>query len=194
MLDAAESLFAQQGIEATTVADIAERAGSSVGSFYHHFRDKRAVQYALFDRFVAEAEQTTLDAIAPDRWEGASIADILRSYVELKVVQDREQPAVKRAGLAVAQTESELGARFAKVSATLDQGLRDLLVARRSEIGHPDPELAVTYVLHLLAAVLQARLTHDPSEGRHGPAADDDFVAETTRAVCRYLDVAPPST
>ncbi len=193
LLDAAEELFADRGVDATTIADIAERAGSSVGSFYHHFRDKSAVQYALFDRFVTEAERTTLDAIAPERWEGASIADILQSYVQFAVISDREQPAVKRAGLEVARTDTELGARFDKLSAMLDQGLRDLLIARRSEIGHADPELAVTYVLHMLAAVLRARLQYDSTHTRYGPRSDDDFVEETTRAVCRYLDVPPPT-
>ena len=192
LLDAAEELFAEDGVDATTISDIAERAGSSVGAFYHHFRDKRAVQYALFDRFLADAEETTLDAVSPARWEGAGIGDILHAYVAFSVGGDPRQPTVKRAALEVARTDHELAARFDKLSATLNQGLRDLLIARRTEIGHPDPELATTYVIHMVAAVLRARLTHPQSSTRHGPRSDDDFIRETTRAACTYLAVDPP--
>lgn len=191
LLDAAEALFAERGVDPTTIADIAALADSSVGSFYHHFRDKNAVQHAVFDRYLTDAERTTFEAIAPERWEGASIDDILRAYVEFAVVSVQEHPAARRAAVEVSRTDAELMARFDKLSSLLDQGLRDLLIARRTEIGHPDPELAVTYGLHMLGAVLRARLEYDPSHSRYGPADDVDFVDETTRAVCRYLDVDP---
>jgi len=54
LLDAAEALFCEKGAEATSVADVAARAGSSVGAVYHHFRDKKALLYALFERVFFE--------------------------------------------------------------------------------------------------------------------------------------------
>ena len=189
LMDAAEELIAEQGVDATTLADIATRAGSSVGAIYHHFRDKSAIQYAVFERFVEEAEATTLDAVSPERWDGAEIADIVHGYVSYSVQSNAERPSVKRAALAIARTDTEFAARFTKLSAILDQGLRELLLARRSEIGHHQPELAIDYSIHLLAAVLRARLEHPSDSTRSGPAADEEFVAETTNVVCGYLDL-----
>ncbi|SHJ96654.1 transcriptional regulator, TetR family [Desulfatibacillum alkenivorans DSM 16219] len=40
LLEAATELFAAHGFEGASVKQITERAGASVGSFYHHFNDK----------------------------------------------------------------------------------------------------------------------------------------------------------
>src|SRR5262245_50445770 len=49
VLQAAESLFARRGYDATGMADVADRAGIGVGTLYHHFPDKRALLLALID-------------------------------------------------------------------------------------------------------------------------------------------------
>lgn len=48
ILDAALDLFLEKGLAATTAAEILERSGSSVGSFYHHFENKADVAAALY--------------------------------------------------------------------------------------------------------------------------------------------------
>src|ERR1700744_2198825 len=42
---AAFELFAEQGFERTTVAEITERAGLTRRSFFNHFADKREVRF-----------------------------------------------------------------------------------------------------------------------------------------------------
>ncbi len=54
ILDAAEAVIAELGVEATTTNAIAERAGSSVGSFYHFFPNKEAIVRALGMRYEEE--------------------------------------------------------------------------------------------------------------------------------------------
>ena len=54
LLEAAAALFAEKGVEATSVADVAARAGCSVGSVYHHFRDKPALFEAVLARMVRD--------------------------------------------------------------------------------------------------------------------------------------------
>lgn len=51
LLDAALGLFSRQGYRATSVRDIADKAGTSTGSVYHHFRDKEAIFQTLLDQF-----------------------------------------------------------------------------------------------------------------------------------------------
>lgn len=65
LLTAAERLFAEQGVDATSVADIAEAAGASIGAVYHHFQDKQALLYALYDRLAQSFEATAREAVAP---------------------------------------------------------------------------------------------------------------------------------
>lgn len=47
ILGAANSLFSENGLVATTTTSIAKRAGVSVGSLYHFFPDKMAIARAL---------------------------------------------------------------------------------------------------------------------------------------------------
>ncbi|MBI3964266.1 MAG: TetR/AcrR family transcriptional regulator, partial [Chloroflexi bacterium] len=48
ILEAALALFADRGFAATSVADVAERAGVSKAAIYWHFRDKEALLEAAF--------------------------------------------------------------------------------------------------------------------------------------------------
>ncbi len=70
---AAVDLFAQQGYDATTVAQIAERAGVTRSTFFRHFPDKRELLVAgqetlsrLFAEGIAEApaDASPLQAVA----------------------------------------------------------------------------------------------------------------------------------
>lgn len=49
VLDAALALFSHQGYRATSMRDIAARAGVSTGAVYHHFKDKEAIFLELLD-------------------------------------------------------------------------------------------------------------------------------------------------
>jgi len=53
ILDAALDLFSHRGYGATSMRDIAGKAGVSTGSVYHHFRDKESIFQALLERFQA---------------------------------------------------------------------------------------------------------------------------------------------
>jgi AcrR family transcriptional regulator len=52
LLDAAAALFAEHGYETTTMTQIANRAGASIGSLYQFFPSKDLLAEALFARYV----------------------------------------------------------------------------------------------------------------------------------------------
>jgi AcrR family transcriptional regulator len=93
IVDAALVLFADQGYETTTMRQIAERAGVSVGNSYYYFASKESLVQALYERFsfatfdaalhrisrfnsladrIAEAMLTWVDVMAPNRKFGAA--------------------------------------------------------------------------------------------------------------------------
>src|SRR5262244_1346216 len=88
VLQAAESLFARRGYEATGMADVAERASVGVGTLYHHFPDKRALLLALVDdwgdRELAHARQARdVSAFVSGNARAEFAADLRRSYERL---------------------------------------------------------------------------------------------------------------
>jgi AcrR family transcriptional regulator len=66
-LDAARAVFAQRGFAEASVSEVVERAGSSVGSLYHHFGGKNELFVALYDEWDAELGQRAAQAVADAR-------------------------------------------------------------------------------------------------------------------------------
>ncbi len=56
MLAAASALISEQGSDAMRMGEVAERAGVSIGSLYQFFPDKRAMVWALAERYTAESQ------------------------------------------------------------------------------------------------------------------------------------------
>ena len=59
ILDAALELFSHRGYGATSMRDIAGKAGVSTGSVYHHFKDKESIFQALLEQFQAITQRPT---------------------------------------------------------------------------------------------------------------------------------------
>jgi AcrR family transcriptional regulator len=73
LLDAARQVFAEQGFSRTSVADLVERAGSSVGSLYHHFGGKSELFLALWYEHQRTHEEAASKAVA--RLRNAGVTD-----------------------------------------------------------------------------------------------------------------------
>ncbi len=77
VLDAAEKLFVRKGYGATSVDEIAAKAGLTKGAIYFHFDDKNAMLMALIDR----AESRVIDPLISLLGEPGSPPDKLVEYI-----------------------------------------------------------------------------------------------------------------
>lgn len=66
ILDAAESVFAEVGVDAATTNQIAERAGASMGSLYHFFPGKDAIVLAVARRLAERIRDRNAAAMSLD--------------------------------------------------------------------------------------------------------------------------------
>jgi AcrR family transcriptional regulator len=124
LVQAAVDLFTEQGYDATTVAEIAERAGVTRSTFFRHFNDKREVLVAgqetlsrlLADGIAAAPEDASpLEAVAAglsraseemgpaNRALGARLQAAVAANAELQ-----QRDALKSVGLAEAMTAALL--------------------------------------------------------------------------------------
>ncbi|MER8188257.1 helix-turn-helix domain-containing protein [Kitasatospora sp. NPDC094015] len=136
---AALALFAEQGYDETTVAQIAERAELTRSTFFRHFADKREILTAgqtALSRLLAEgideapAGASPLDAVAAglERASGEmtsfnrSLGPLLRAAIEAND-ELRSREAMKSVGMAAAMAEAlgrrEVAAPTAQVAAEL---------------------------------------------------------------------------
>ena len=72
LLDAAREVFSEQGFTSASITDIVERAGSSVGSLYHHFGGKSEIFLALWQEYKDAQEDASGKAIAQARRAGVT--------------------------------------------------------------------------------------------------------------------------
>ncbi|MGA4790065.1 TetR/AcrR family transcriptional regulator [Nocardia sp. AB354] len=140
---AAVDLFTEQGYDATTVAQIAERAGVTKSTFFRHFPDKRELLVAgqetlsrLLAEGIAEAPEraTPLEAVA---------AGLERASAAMGPMNRELAPRLKAAVAASA----ELQERDALKSVGLAAAMTEALIAR----GVPDPTAALASELGVLA-------------------------------------------
>lgn len=88
LLDAAQRLFLDKGIGATSIDDIASAAEVAKGTFYLYFPSKEALLHALQERFVAgflEQLDAAMDRCGPDRWRPrlqAWVRTIIEGYLD----------------------------------------------------------------------------------------------------------------
>jgi len=93
LLDAGAELFAQNGYDATTMTQIAQRAGASIGSLYQFFPSKEVLAEALFGRYVDRVTSHLEDLVK--RAPGLSSVRLANCVVDLilDVRSDREAAA-----------------------------------------------------------------------------------------------------
>jgi len=72
LLDAARAVFTEQGFAEASIADVVERAGSSVGSLYHHFGGKSELFIALWQDYQEAQEAAASEAVARSRKAGVT--------------------------------------------------------------------------------------------------------------------------
>ncbi len=189
ILDAAEALVAEKGFEDATVGEIVRRAGSSVGAFYNRFRDKDGLLYALYERYLEQATLTADDALDPERWEGASVAEILDEVVRFLVSIYRTHGGVLRVFVLRNHTDVEFRARQERLSHYVADKLVELLLARRDEITAPDPERAVGFGLTIAFSTIESAVLFGETRSGALSLSDDELAAELTRAYLAYLGV-----
>ena len=89
LMDAGAELFAEKGYEATTMTEIASRAGAAIGSLYQFFPSKEALAEALFNRFAerAAAAFARVEELAP----GYSACELADLFIDHKLGQGTDR-------------------------------------------------------------------------------------------------------
>ena len=130
LIDAGAELFAEKGYEATTMTEIASRAGAAIGSLYQFFPSKEALAEALFNRFAerAAASFARVEELAPGR-SPRELADLLIDY-KLALGTDRDAAIALSGSVAgIVERRKPLGdalrGRIAKILSAANPALRE---------------------------------------------------------------------
>jgi AcrR family transcriptional regulator len=90
ILDAALRGFAERGLAGTTVEEVRERSGASVGSIYHHFGDKEGIAAALYVAVLADYQEGLLAVLAEGADAERTVRELVRHHLRW-VAEDRDR-------------------------------------------------------------------------------------------------------
>jgi AcrR family transcriptional regulator len=82
ILTAATELFASRGFDATSVRNIAEKAGLSVPGMFHYFSSKEEILYEIMTAFMDNAYKKIMEIYAADIDPIEKLSEICKFYVE----------------------------------------------------------------------------------------------------------------
>ena len=189
---AALSLLERKSFGELSVAEIARKAGVSVGGFYARFPSKQALlQYfdATIVEGILERAGRELDS---ERLSGASARQVVTTYIRLAVrMFRRHRPVLQQVALRTRTSPDPVfKQRIRQANAFLHGRFRALLEERRAEIGHPDPQLAIDIGLTFVSATMREYVLFAAFRPDFAPVKDGRLVRELTDAFCAYLRIA----
>lgn len=155
LLDAAECMFQAQGVSGTALADIAERAGTTRGAIYWHFKDKADLFNAMMDRVALPLEHAITGAGAPGQADPLqALRDALLHALD-RTVNDPHTRRVFEVATQKVEYVDSLNAVRARHIAVRDEclaGMRKALQrgARLQGVRLPVPAAAAAQGLHAL--------------------------------------------
>ncbi|HSG08554.1 MAG TPA: TetR/AcrR family transcriptional regulator [Longimicrobiales bacterium] len=145
-------ILEEEGVDGLTVQAIVARADSSVGSFYARFAGKDDLLEYLGDRVWREAAQRWDDALASRDLSGLSLSELVDGAVRLLADAGRSRASYLKA---LAQAPTTGDEAYLAFQGHAIEGLGVLLMAKASEMGHPDPAVAIRLGLRAVLALLE---------------------------------------
>ena len=168
VLEAAARLMHLKGYQATSLDDVLRESGVGKGNFYHHFKSKEDLGYAILDQVITVFIERTLDPCFSDR-STPRLAQI-RCFLGRVLAAQRERNCV--GGCAMGNLASELSdvhegfrARLSGVFSAWRERLTGVLADAQAH-GSVRPEcrpeaVAQFLVASLEGAILMTKLTKD---------------------------------
>jgi len=112
LLEAAAEVFTQRGYTDTQTADIAERAGVSVGTFYRYFSDKRQAFIELVERHMERNYESVIARLTPEAFASTRTRRERRAAVDHVIdvlfESTSENPRLSRVFMAEAMRDEAL--------------------------------------------------------------------------------------
>src|SRR5688500_4896001 len=178
ILDAAEALIAEFGVEGTSTNAIAERAKTSMGSLYHFFPSKEALIEALARRFAERRRELNAKAVPVDRAR-MPLEEVVERVVDGHVRFLAESPAFVPIYDAVTQGRAAACMNEELVDAIVGQ-VRDFLAARIPAMREQERDTAALLSVATVHGVLLTAM-------RLPPRARGPLLRELKRMLVAYF-------
>lgn len=195
LLSAATDILNKSGLEAATIPRIAARARLSPGTVYRRFPDKDALLRELFIRLLEDRYEKSKEFLQPQRWQGVPLEKMARAVIAGVLTSNAANRRLMHAHLmfTLQHTDADFVRKMDELRWRVFRDVCTLLLTRRSEIVHPDPEAAVNFAVLTVSTMAQSVLvlpTNPNDYYRALPGMEQHLTRELPTMFLRYLGVA----
>jgi len=194
LLKAAAEVLNKDGLEGATIPRIAARAGLSPGTVYRRFPEGGGGGGGGGGGVLEENYQGTKKLLASEHWKKMSLAEMSRTVIAITLKGHHSHRGLLRAYLLFSLQHPDTA--FIRKCEQLEwktlQDVGELLLTRRSEIHHPDPESAVKLALLMVGIAASGIFIlpqHANDYDRFLPDMEGQLNRELPRMFLRYLGV-----
>jgi AcrR family transcriptional regulator len=163
LLGAARELFAANGLQETTIAEIAERADIAIGSFYNYFRTKEDLLDALLEEELA-GQLRLLQARQAQVADPAEKISVAHRHLVRSAQEDPTWAWL------IVRLEVPYRIAWSVLGRAAEQDLREGIEAGQFDVANP--MLALKASGGALFAVIHARLAGELGEGADSEHAE----------------------
>ena len=180
LVEGARQVFYRQGVERTSLADVAEQAGVPVGNIYYYFKTKDDLVNATVESY-SDGRQELLTRLARRRTPQARLKGLIEEL-------DGTRVSVSEYGCPVGTLSSELdkrcGTQVSPGSQELLGSIVDWAEIQFRELGRDDArDLAVTLIATYEGTTM---LTHS--------LRDPELMHRQSRRLAQWIDAIATST
>ena len=143
ILDTADALIDEGGVEAVTTRAVADRAGVTYPSLYRFFADRDEILDQLVNHHLAALDA---QAVAEERtWQITSVRDVIDRELDLHVAYFKEHPSAARLWLS-GRSSPAVVTQVRQRAQVLAERLRQALVAANFAPSDTDPRVLLLVV------------------------------------------------
>jgi AcrR family transcriptional regulator len=155
LLDAAESLFAEHGIQASSLRAITQQAGANLAAVHYHFGSKEGLVRAVFSRRLGPLNQERLGRLDECERADGGVEEVLRAFVGPVLRMKREAPEGSRQfarlmGRSFTEPSEEVRAIMTEEFGPLIRRFSDALSRRLPHLPRPQ----ILWRLHFAAGAM----------------------------------------
>ncbi len=188
ILAAAEELVAIGVFDRATVSGLVKRAKTSVGAFYSRFRDKKALESVVQERFVRRMEAEVAKLTDSARWSGQPFVWVVHGVVTCLVeLLQRERVGFRILVCGSIGMGPSAAARARRMDQAIGGGVEGLFQVVAGAIAHPRPAVAVRIGLSMVVGASRERFAYGADDLLPERLDSDDLVAELAAGYLAYL-------
>lgn len=187
VLIAATELLQEVGYDDMHLTEVGRRAGVGIGSIYARVGSKHGLLLFVQAQMIEDIQADQAELLDPLKGSSSPLDELIFDVVAAVGETFRRNESLLRVFMIRGDFDEAIISVASESSAYLADVFADILIERRDEITHPDPEQAVDICFRLVYDSLARRIVRGPSFESKRPVSWDELVSELGVACASYL-------